>query len=106
MKIPKKANIVYKQMPAPREPFQQISTPGQKLGWKCPRMGDKFLVKIPGGVRGMVIAKVDIFIIGTYRPWMNQAGWSSETTIKRNYSGYKSDRDVHVSISQALGNPS
>ena len=41
------AKVVYRQMPTPRELPQQINTPGQKLGWKSPRVGQSF-----GGLRG------------------------------------------------------
>ena len=46
------ANIVYREMPAPRELPQQIPAPGQKLGCKNPQGGGKFLVQILGGARG------------------------------------------------------
>ena len=44
VKISKMANIVYRQMPAPRELLQQI--PAKAPGW------GKFLVQIPRGARG------------------------------------------------------
>ena len=53
MEIPKMAKIVDRQMPAPREPSQQIpAPPGKKAGMQKPQSGGKFLVQIPGGARG------------------------------------------------------
>ena len=59
MKIPKMAEIVYRQMPAPREIPQQIPAPQAKARMQKPQGGGKFLVKIP---RGMVMAKIDTCI--------------------------------------------
>ena len=64
MTIPKTANIVYRQMPAPRELPQQIPAPGQKARMQKPQGGGKFLVQIPGGARGMVMDEIDTCIIG------------------------------------------
>ena len=52
MEISKMAKIVYRQMPAPRELFQQIPAPWAKAWMQKPQGGDKFLVQIPGGARG------------------------------------------------------
>ena len=49
MKIPKMAKIVYGQMPAP----------WAKAWIQKPQGGGKFLVQIPVGARGMVMAKID-----------------------------------------------
>ena len=59
------AEIVYRQMPAPRDIPQKIPAPGQKLGCKSPRVGESFQCKSPG-VRGggwswqkLITAKVE-----------------------------------------------
>ena len=62
MKIPKMANIVYRQMPAPRELPQQISAPEQKLGCKSPRVGANFWCKSPGVHGGMIMDEIDTCI--------------------------------------------
>ena len=46
------ANIVYRQMPTPRELPQQIATPRAKAWMQKPQVGEKFLVQISGGARG------------------------------------------------------
>ena len=46
-------NIVYRQMPAPRELSQQIPTPQAKAWMQKPQGGGKFFVQIPGGKRGV-----------------------------------------------------
>ena len=46
------ANIVYRQMPAPRRAAQQIPAPRATAWMQKPQGGDKFLVQIPGGERG------------------------------------------------------
>ena len=52
MKISKVANIVYRQMPAPRELPQQIPTPRAKAWMQKPQGGRKCLVQISGDARG------------------------------------------------------
>ena len=59
MKIPTMANIVYRQMLAPRELSQQIPAPGQKLECKSPRLGQIFGANPRGCAGGMVMAKID-----------------------------------------------
>ena len=51
------AKIVYRQMPTPRELPQQIH-PGQKPGYKSPRMGENFWCKSMGGARGWLWMKL------------------------------------------------
>ena len=55
------AKIVYRQMPAPRELFQQMPTPQAKARMLMPQGGDKFLVQISGGARGggVVMDEID-----------------------------------------------
>ena len=60
-KIPKIANIVYRQMPALRELPQQIPALRAKAGTQKPQGGGKFLVQIPGGA--MVMDETDTRII-------------------------------------------
>ena len=43
--------IVYRQMPAPREPSQQIPALRAKARMQKPQGGSKFLVQIPRGAR-------------------------------------------------------
>ena len=65
MEIPKMAKITYRQMPAPRELSQQISTPWAKARMQKPLGGAKFLVQIPGGgmcVGRMVMDEIDTCI--------------------------------------------
>ena len=60
------ANIIYRQMPAPREMPQQIPAHGQKLGSKSPKVGQKFWYKsegVSGG--GIVMDEIDTCIIST-----------------------------------------
>ena len=52
------AEIVYRQMSAPRELSQQIPSPRAKARMKKPRGGGKFLVEISGGARGMVMDEI------------------------------------------------
>ena len=53
------ANIVYRQMPTPRELPQQIPVPGQKLGCKSLRVGAYFWCKFSGmRGEGVVMAKI------------------------------------------------
>ena len=60
LKIPKMANIIYRQMPNPRELPQQIPTPRAKAWMQKPLGGGNFLVQIPGGGVGeSVMAKID-----------------------------------------------
>ena len=61
MKISKMANIVYRQMSAPRELPQQIP-PGQKLGCKSPRVGQIFGANFRGCAGGMVMDEIDTCI--------------------------------------------
>ena len=64
MKISKMANIVYRQVPAPRELPQQIPAPRAKVLMQKPQGGGKFLVQIPEGARGgMVMDETDTCII-------------------------------------------
>ena len=53
------ANIVNRQMPVPQELPQQIPTPWAKVWLQKFQGGGTFLVQILGGVRGMVMAKID-----------------------------------------------
>ena len=46
------AEIVYRQMSAPRELSLQIPAPGAKARMQKPKGGSKFLVQIPGDARG------------------------------------------------------
>ena len=46
------ADIVYRQMPAPRGLPEQIPTPRAKAWMQNRQGGGKFLVQIPRGVRG------------------------------------------------------
>ena len=46
------ANIVYRQMPAPRELPQQIPVSRAKAWMQKPQGGGQFLVQIPGAARG------------------------------------------------------
>ena len=52
MKIPKMAEIIYRQMPVPQKLSQQIPTPQAKARMRKPQGGEKFLVQIPGGAWG------------------------------------------------------
>ena len=64
MKIPKMAEIVYRQMPAPRDIPQKMPAPRAKIRMQKPQSGGEFSVQIPGGARGgMVMAKIDNCII-------------------------------------------
>ena len=66
MKIPKMAEIVKRQMPAPRDIPQKIPVPRAKIRMQKPQSGGEFSVQIPGGARGgMVMAKIDNCIIMT-----------------------------------------
>ena len=56
------AKIVHRQMPAPRELYQQIPAPQVKVSMQNPQGGGRFLVQIPGGARGMVIDETDTCI--------------------------------------------
>ena len=54
------AEIVYRQMPAPRDIPQKIPAPRAKIRMQKPQSGGEFSVQIPGGARGgMVMAKID-----------------------------------------------
>ena len=57
------ANIVYRQMPTPRELPQQIPTPEQKLGCKSHRVGVNVWCKSPGVCGEMVMDEIDTCII-------------------------------------------
>ena len=46
------AEIIYRQMPAPRELSQQIPAPRTKARMQKLQGGGKFLVQIPGSARG------------------------------------------------------
>ena len=52
MKIPKMAEIVKRQMPAPRDIPQKIPAPRAKIRMQKPQSGGEFSVQIPGGARG------------------------------------------------------
>ena len=59
------ADIVYRQMPAPRELPQQIPAHGQILGCKSPRVRANFWCKslgVRGGGGGMVMDEIDTCI--------------------------------------------
>ena len=57
------AKILYRQMPAPRALSQQITASRTKARMQKPQGGGKFLVQIPGGVRGgMVMDEIDTCI--------------------------------------------
>ena len=56
------AEIVYRLMPAFRELPQQISPPRAKAWIQKPQGGEKFLVQIPRGARGMVMEEIDTCI--------------------------------------------
>ena len=54
------AEIVYRQMPAPRDIPQKIPAPRAKIRMQKPQSGGEFSVQIHGGARGgMVMAKID-----------------------------------------------
>ena len=54
------AEIVKRQMPAPRDIPQKIPAPRAKIRMQKPQSGGEFSVQIPGGARGgMVMAKID-----------------------------------------------
>ena len=57
------ANMVYRQMPAPRELPQQIPAPGQKLGCKSPRVGANFRCRSSGVRGGMVMGEIGTCIM-------------------------------------------
>ena len=59
------ANIVYRDMPAPRELSQQIPAPPRvKAMTQKSQGGDKFLVQISGDARGgMVMDEIDTCVI-------------------------------------------
>ena len=60
------AEIVYRQMPAPRDIPQKIPAPRAKIRMQKPQSGGEFSVQIPGGARGgMVMAKIDNCIRST-----------------------------------------
>ena len=63
MKIPKMANIAYKQMPAPRQLLQRILACRAKARMQKTQGGGKLLVQISGGARGMVMDEIDTCII-------------------------------------------
>ena len=56
------SNIVYRQMPAPRELPQQTPSPRAKARMQKPQGGGKFLVQIPGVRGGMVMDEIDTCI--------------------------------------------
>ena len=69
MKISKMANIVYRQMPAPRELPQQIPAPQaiKAIAWmQKPQGGSKRLVKSQGVRGGMVMDEIDTCISLTH----------------------------------------
>ena len=54
------AEIVKRQMPAPRDIPQKIPAPRAKIRMQKPQSGGEFSVQIPGGAwGGMVMAKID-----------------------------------------------
>ena len=56
------AEIVYRQMPAPRDIPQKIPAPRAKIRMQKPQSGGEFSVQIPVVARGgggMVMAKID-----------------------------------------------
>ena len=60
------AEIVYRQMPAPRDIPQKMPAPRAKIRMQKPQSGGEFSVQIPGVARGgMVMAKIDNCIIIT-----------------------------------------
>ena len=76
MKIPKMAEIVYRQMPAPRDIPQKMPTPQAKIRMQKPQSGGEFSVQIPGGARGgMVMAKIDNCIIDCCSMWIALKDW-------------------------------
>ena len=46
------AEIVYRQMPAPRDIPQKMPAPRAKIRMQKPQSGGEFSVQIPGGARG------------------------------------------------------
>ena len=56
------ANIVNRQMPAPRELPQQIPALWAKAWMQKPQGGGKLLVQIPGGAWGIVMDEIDTSI--------------------------------------------
>ena len=56
------AKIVCRQMPALRELPQQIPASQAKARIQKPQDGGKFLVQIPMGARGVIMAKIDTCI--------------------------------------------
>ena len=72
------AEIVYRQMPAPRDIPQKIPAPRAKIRMQKPQSGGEFSVQIPGGARGgMVMAKIDNCIMD----------WSSAGPYASPYAG-------------------
>ena len=65
----KMAEIVHRQMPAPRELPQQISAPRTKAEMQKPQGGGKFLVQISRGARGMVMDEIYTCIIPYKLHW-------------------------------------
>ena len=74
------ANIVYRQMTAPRKLPQQIPPHWAKARLQKPQGGGKFLVQIPGGTRGTVMAKIDTCITTNMSvrsfPYQETAVWN------------------------------
>ena len=66
MKIPKMAKIVNRQMPAAREIPEEIHASWAKAGMQMPQGRGQFLMQIPGGVQGMVMAETDTCISPGY----------------------------------------
>ena len=56
------ANIVYRQMPTPRELPQQVPVPSSKSLDAKPQDRGKFLVQIPARARGVVMDETDTCI--------------------------------------------
>ena len=66
------AEIVYRQMPAPRDIPQKMPAPRAKIRMQKPQSGGEFSVQIPGGARGgMVMAKIDNCITDCVKSFHN-----------------------------------
>ena len=76
------AEIVYRQMPAPRDIPPKIPAPRAKIRMQKPQSGGEFSVQIPGGARGgMVMAKIDNCIIHLSSSSLTRSNWVFSHTL-------------------------
>ena len=93
------AEIVYRQMPAPRDIPQKMPAPRAKIRMQKPQSGGEFSVQIPGGARGgMVMAKIDNCISTMLFGWCSTGGGGVFSTssltplsLKLDYSNFVQD---------------